>query len=166
LLHRKNVVMLFQFATRLPAIHNALAAYAGDHVQLVRDEFTQPLQKSIGDLQRFCEMVEKSVDLDALKRNEYLISADFNARLGELRNDKERLVEEVSGAKQLRSGFFTLFLLYFCLRPISHRLYSASDARLARVCARQVSSGRRQAVDGEAVRPPLPRVAQRREAPA
>lgn len=78
---------LYLFVTKaLPAIHTALK-YA-EFSQILKDKFTDPLGKVIEEFDRYTELVETVIDLEAAECNDYIIKADFDSALREIQNKK------------------------------------------------------------------------------
>lgn len=66
---------------RLPELVSTLSHYQNSHAKLVKDTFTAPLQQCAEDLEKFRQMVETTVDLEAIDNHQFLIKADFDEGL-------------------------------------------------------------------------------------
>ncbi|BFZ56344.1 MSH2 protein [Savitreella phatthalungensis] len=80
----QDVVRLYQVVIRLPGLTQVLQD-SPDHV---RSAFVTPIDEQLGSLSKFADLVETTVDLDALDRHEFLIKPEFDENLRIL---KERI---------------------------------------------------------------------------
>ncbi|AMD18511.1 HBL391Cp [Eremothecium sinecaudum] len=89
----EDVLKIYQFAQRIPEINGLLK----DNLQelpeqsrikeLVTQTWLEPLEKHIQPLQKFQEMVETTVDLEAYEEtNEFMIKVEFNEELARIRS--------------------------------------------------------------------------------
>ncbi|KAF9935116.1 MutS-like protein [Linnemannia zychae] len=90
----QDVVRAYQVVIRLPAIVSTLAACETgslEHKEIMNTEFTSPFEEYNSNLQKLQELVETTIDLDAIDNHEYLIKADFDQGLKALRKKMEML---------------------------------------------------------------------------
>uniref|UniRef100_A0A2P2I8C1 DNA mismatch repair protein MSH2 n=2 Tax=Hirondellea gigas TaxID=1518452 RepID=A0A2P2I8C1_9CRUS len=77
---------LYQCAEGLPDLCEAIGRYNGSHASILSAIFLTPLQESVGDLSKFVEMVETTVDLEQVRQGQYIIKADFDEELTALKD--------------------------------------------------------------------------------
>lgn len=90
----------YRCVERLPDLCQAVAHYDGAHTSSLAAVFTTPLQEMISDLAKFQEMIETTMDFEIANKGEYVIKADFDNSLTELRETMDNLEEQIQG--QLR----------------------------------------------------------------
>lgn len=107
----QTIVDFYKFSVCLPSLVNCLKDYSGEFDELLQSEFIDVLDRLVQDLSQFEQMVEQSIDLDAIENHEYLINPAFDPRLEDLKRQKDRLsrmiddhLEETSDALGLESG--------------------------------------------------------------
>ncbi|SCU81568.1 LAMI_0B06832g1_1 [Lachancea mirantina] len=101
----EDVLKIYQFATRVPEVAQLLEDYLKDlgedsHVRdLVVQTWLEPLNSHVTPLDKFREMVETTVDLDALEEaNEFMIKVDFNEDLAKIRAELDILKDKIKAA--------------------------------------------------------------------
>lgn len=80
----QDVVRAYQVVIQLPGLVSALAACetgSSEHTEMLNSEFTTPLDEYSTNLLKLQELVETTIDLDAVDRHEYMIKADFDQNL-------------------------------------------------------------------------------------
>ena len=75
-----------------PAVES-LQSYAGDAQPALQDNFIKDLQESQRDLENFYRMVETTIDLEEVKRGNFLIKPSFDENLQELRE----MLDDIEG---------------------------------------------------------------------
>ncbi|KAA0195207.1 DNA mismatch repair protein MSH2, partial [Fasciolopsis buskii] len=92
----QDVYRIYQLLTRLPSAISLLLQCTGPHGCVISVTLVEPLQESLRNFAKFQEMVESTLDLDAVqRRNEYIIRADFDESLGELKAKLDGIEEEI-----------------------------------------------------------------------
>ncbi|OLL22825.1 DNA mismatch repair protein msh-2 [Neolecta irregularis DAH-3] len=95
----EDVVRVYQLAIRLPSfVENLEAIIDEKHSDLIKKTYTDPFRGHIVNLDKFQEMVETTIDLEALDNHEFLIKVDFDESLQEIRN---RLNDLKSGIEEI-----------------------------------------------------------------
>lgn len=90
----QDVVRAYQVVIRLPAIVSSLAACETglpEHKEIMDVEFTSLFEEYTSNLQKLQELVETTIDLDAIDNHEYLIKADFDQGLKGKNGDRFQL---------------------------------------------------------------------------
>ncbi|RDW67869.1 putative DNA mismatch repair protein msh-2 [Coleophoma cylindrospora] len=99
----EDVVNVFQVVIRLPGFIGTLEGVMDEQYQTpLEAEYTSRLRESNDSLAKFAEMVETTVDLDAMDRHEYLIKPEFDDSLKMIKKKLEKLDYEMD--KQLREA--------------------------------------------------------------
>lgn len=81
----QDVYRIYQAVECLPTAINLLYQCNGRYSPVINEYLIQPLQNSLEDFSKFQQMVESTIDLDAVQsRNEFLVRSDFDSALGEL----------------------------------------------------------------------------------
>ncbi|KAI8374267.1 muts domain V-domain-containing protein [Radiomyces spectabilis] len=95
----QDVVRIYQVVIRLPALLMCLEACNAptDAMgNLINEMYTSKLKEYIAKLEKLQELVETTIDLDALKDHEFIIKSDFDDELKNLREmitDLKELIE-------------------------------------------------------------------------
>lgn len=101
--HLEDVVRAYQVTTRLPEIIagfelQELETSDADVIQTAYIDSLSEIQHLLG---KFQDLVETTVDLNALDRHEYLIRADFDDNLGQLRSKIEEIRSSIDAEHRL-----------------------------------------------------------------
>ncbi|CEP63431.1 mismatch repair ATPase MSH2 LALA0_S08e02300g [Lachancea lanzarotensis] len=98
----EDVLKIYQFARKVPEISQVLDEYLKDVTDdssiklLVLNTWQKPLTEHLAPLDKFQEMVEATVDLDAYEStNEFMIKVDFNEDLAKIRGDLDSLKDKI-----------------------------------------------------------------------
>ncbi|CAH8873547.1 unnamed protein product [Trichobilharzia szidati] len=92
----QDVYRIYQAVIRLPHAIALMRQYTGSKQSVVEECLIAPLQESVADFSQFKEMVESTIDLDYVsQRNEFIIRADFDDGLRELRDKLNNLEEQI-----------------------------------------------------------------------
>lgn len=83
----EDVVRCYQFAVRLPTLIDSLQSISTEQAgfDLLQKVFLLPLREHDTILQKLRDLVETTVDLEALNRHEFLIRHDFDNNLAAIR---------------------------------------------------------------------------------
>lgn len=99
---------IYQAVGHLPQLLKSLAAH--ENCPALRCMFIEPLTDLLGDMQRFQQMVESTLDMDQVDHGEFLVKPSFDDDLQELRQLMDNLEERLK--KQLTRAANDL-----CLEP-------------------------------------------------
>ncbi|EIE91304.1 hypothetical protein RO3G_16015 [Rhizopus delemar RA 99-880] len=94
----QDVVRVYQVVIRLPGLLTCLENKVSEDVEkanLIDDLYTSKIRHLSGLLHKLEELVETTIDLDALENHEYIIKAQFNDELQELRSQTNELDREM-----------------------------------------------------------------------
>ncbi|KAI8999374.1 muts domain V-domain-containing protein [Gaertneriomyces semiglobifer] len=80
----QDVVRVYQLVIKLPYFISALEEYTGPHQTIIQEMFTSRIKECASDLEKFQELVETTVDLDAVDQGEWRVQASFDAELEEM----------------------------------------------------------------------------------
>ncbi|XP_059154557.1 LOW QUALITY PROTEIN: DNA mismatch repair protein Msh2-like [Physella acuta] len=86
---------VYQALEKLPHLLETLEKYDGDHKVLLTEIFSNPIKELLMDFSKFQEMVETTVDLEQVQNHEFVIRADFDDNLAELRKKIDELEENI-----------------------------------------------------------------------
>ncbi|KAI5304180.1 MutS-like protein [Ascosphaera pollenicola] len=90
----EDVVRVYQVVIRLPGIINTLEGVMDEQYQTcLEDQYTSNLRSYSNNFAKLTEMVETTVDLDALDRHEFIIKPEFDDTLQIIKNKLDRLRE-------------------------------------------------------------------------
>ena len=78
---------------KLPSLVTLLTTYSTSPA--IRDNFTAELESAAKDFEKFCQLVETTLDLDQVRLGQFLIKPDFDENLGELRAELDSLDERI-----------------------------------------------------------------------
>lgn len=82
---------VYQTVQRLPHLIQVLRDYDGKHRDLVSQLFANPLEEYVGNFSKFVAMVETTLDMEQVKNGEFMVKAEFDENLQELRDQMEQL---------------------------------------------------------------------------
>ncbi|KAK9473722.1 muts domain V-domain-containing protein [Dipodascopsis tothii] len=95
----EDVVRVYQLVIRIPDFVATLESVVDEKYQrAVEDAYTSRLQDFYDNLVKLQEMVETTVDLDALDNHEFVIKPDFDERLQEIRGQLAGLQDRIADA--------------------------------------------------------------------
>lgn len=113
----EDVVRVYQLILKLPdlveALETCLAGLADQELEflqnneerarlgkLLAENWIEPLKEQVGFLYKLQEMVETTVDLEALDHHEYVIKAEFNEDLMSLKERSEAVMDSIRQCHQ------------------------------------------------------------------
>ncbi|KAI8922577.1 muts domain V-domain-containing protein [Powellomyces hirtus] len=83
--HLQDVIRVYQVIIKLPALKAALEAHNSSHSGLLKELFVDKIQEYMVHLKNLEELVETTIDLNAVERHDFRIKADFDQSLQEVR---------------------------------------------------------------------------------
>eukprot|EP01052_Picozoa_sp_SAG31_P008481 SAG31_NODE_430_length_15792_cov_15.908558_5_plen_148_part_00 len=86
---------LYDLLEHLPQVVVALNDYVGPHEALLGATFTSKLQACLNSTAQYKAMVEATMDFNALAANKYLVKADFDEQLADLRQTMDGIAADV-----------------------------------------------------------------------
>ncbi|ORX58397.1 DNA mismatch repair protein [Piromyces finnis] len=92
----QDVVRIYQVIQDLPLLKTSLESDDGKYKSIIEERFIQPINEIIIDLEKFSELVESTIDLEATEDHEYLIKAEFDEDLLKLREEMKSLLVEIN----------------------------------------------------------------------
>ncbi|KAG0211697.1 MutS-like protein [Mortierella sp. GBA30] len=99
----QDVVRAYQVVVRLPGLVSALGSCetgSAEHKEMLDAQFTRPFEEYTLNLQKLQELVETTIDLEAVDRHEYLIKAEFDQGLKVLRAKMENVKQAMEKEHQ------------------------------------------------------------------
>ena len=100
----EDVVRVYQVVIRLPGFVNTLEGVIDEQYQgPLEDEYTSKLQNLSDSLAKLAEMVEATVDLEALDNHEFIIKPEFDDSLRIIREKLDTLKSDMD-AEHRRVG--------------------------------------------------------------
>jgi DNA mismatch repair protein MSH2 len=94
----EDVVTAYQAVKRLPDLIEHLSGLQVTGIEaskLLQATFIQPLQDAQGVLAKLVEMVEATIDLDELSRHRFVIRAEYDDRLTEIRDAIDKVIDDL-----------------------------------------------------------------------
>lgn len=96
----EDVVRIYQFLLKVPEIIDALIMkndeLQDEHLkQLLQETYITPLNDQFTPLQKLQELVETTVDLEALDRHEYVIQPSYDPKLQQYRERLDELKQQI-----------------------------------------------------------------------
>lgn len=93
----EDVVRTYQVVIRLPGFIRAFESVMDEQYQdPLNAEYTDKLREYDASFAKLQEMVETTVDLDALDNHEFIIKSEFDERLGAIRKRLDKLKSEMN----------------------------------------------------------------------
>ncbi|CAG5124986.1 unnamed protein product [Candidula unifasciata] len=86
---------VYQALDKMPHLLESLEKHQGQHSALLKELFCNPVKELLVDFSKFQEMVETTVDLAQVNNHEFVIRADFDDNLTELRQRIDELEENI-----------------------------------------------------------------------
>ncbi|ORX80440.1 muts 2 [Anaeromyces robustus] len=96
----QDVVRIYQVIQDLPLLKSSLEADDGKYKNIIEEKFIKPIGEIIIDLEKYSELVESTIDLEATEDHEYLIKADFDEDLLKLRQEMKELLVEINAESE------------------------------------------------------------------
>eukprot|EP00158_Paraphelidium_tribonemae_P007365 Partr_v1_DN28219_c0_g1_i2_m76157 putative DNA mismatch repair protein Msh2 len=93
----REVVRFYDAVVKLPELCKCLSDVDS---MTFGDQFATPMCGLRDDLQKFRELVESTIDLDAVQHHEYRIKSEYNPELGELKVDLDTFLKQISAEAQ------------------------------------------------------------------
>jgi DNA mismatch repair protein MSH2 len=88
----EDVVRIYQVVIRLPSLIECLDTIQDDrHRDLIQSTYVHPLQTHYSNLSKLQEMVEATIDLEALEDHQFIIKPDFDENLQSYRKRMDDL---------------------------------------------------------------------------
>ena len=93
----QDVVRVYQCVIKLPELKKQIDEFEGTERQaaLLKDCYTDKLELFITELEKLRELVESTIDLDALENHEFLVKADFDEELAEIKSKMDEVQKEI-----------------------------------------------------------------------
>jgi DNA mismatch repair protein MSH2 len=92
----EDVVRTYQVVIRLPAFLDSLSSVMDEQYKDALDaEYTTKLQEYCNSFAKLQEMVETTVDLEALDNHEFIIKSEFDESLGNIRKRLDKLRKDM-----------------------------------------------------------------------
>ncbi|RUP43387.1 muts domain V-domain-containing protein [Jimgerdemannia flammicorona] len=139
----QDVVRMYQVVIRLPGLLACLESYSGMDERLkdlLETTYITKLKEYSGNLENLQELVETTIDLAAVEDHEFLIKAEFDetlqelrARIKDVRNQMDREHARVGDKlnleteKKLKMEKHTVY--GYCFRVMRQRAYEVTRAR-------------------------------------
>jgi DNA mismatch repair protein MSH2 len=95
----KDIVKMHYFLLSLDGIIETLESYTGQHQAAFENEFVIPLQEILMSFGVVIKLVQDCIDLDKIKRHEYLIVSGFDADLDVIREMKLGVEGEIESLR-------------------------------------------------------------------
>ncbi|ODQ67660.1 DNA mismatch repair protein msh-2 [Nadsonia fulvescens var. elongata DSM 6958] len=93
----EDVVRVYQMIIRLPDFVNLLSSISeGPHKAAVEEIYINRLNVHLDNLLKLQELVETTVDLEALDNHEFIIKADFDEKLQDIKGRLDQLKESIA----------------------------------------------------------------------
>ncbi|KAF9956380.1 MutS-like protein [Modicella reniformis] len=99
----QDVVRVYQVVVRLPGLVSTLASCetgSKEHKEMLDAEFTAHFDVYTENLKKLQQLVETTIDLEAVDRHEYLIKAEFDQNLKVLRSKMETVKQTMEKEHQ------------------------------------------------------------------
>lgn len=96
----QDVVRIYQVIQDLPLLKTSLESDNGKYKDIIQEKFVQPISEIIIDLEKYSDMVEQTIDLEAVDDNEYLIKAEFDKELLKLKQDMKIILEKINNESE------------------------------------------------------------------
>ena len=96
----RDIVRFYDAVVQLPLMTESLQAFYdtfahSEEAQVLKKEFLGPIEAFATQVEKFREMVEATVDLEATKNHLYRIRADYHENLVELRDEMDVLQQRI-----------------------------------------------------------------------
>ncbi|KAJ7138470.1 muts domain V-domain-containing protein [Mycena crocata] len=90
----EDVIRVYQVVQLLPGMIETLQNVQTEHEEysdLIEELYLVSLQGFAGNLEKYSEMVEQTIDLEELDRHNYVIKPEYDARLGDLADKLDKV---------------------------------------------------------------------------
>lgn len=109
----EDAVRIYQMVIKIPELIMALEEYQDEELtaeedsrpakEIIDEIYTSKIKNAYTNLEKLQELIETTVDMDALDNHEYVIKPDYDERLKEIRGRLDELKELMSD-EHLRAG--------------------------------------------------------------
>ncbi|KNC99246.1 mismatch repair ATPase MSH2 [Spizellomyces punctatus DAOM BR117] len=93
--HLQDVVRVYQVVIRLPTLKGALEAYGDQHAPLLKETYVEKLDEYMEHLSKLQELVETTIDLEAVENHDFRIKADYDQELQDMRDKMVEIFEQL-----------------------------------------------------------------------
>jgi len=84
---------------RLGTVAQCLQEIEDDtHLPVIQDNFVKELQEMARDFEKFTQMVETTIDMKEIEQGRFMVKAEFDDQLGELKTELEAVEEKIGKA--------------------------------------------------------------------
>ncbi|KFM76299.1 DNA mismatch repair protein Msh2, partial [Stegodyphus mimosarum] len=97
--HKANLQDLYKIylmILQLPNLTSTLSKYDGLHADVLKANFIEDLQERISDFENFKSMIESVLDFEALKNKEFVVKAEYDDKLLDLRDQISALQDSIN----------------------------------------------------------------------
>ncbi|KAI8902032.1 muts domain V-domain-containing protein [Globomyces pollinis-pini] len=91
----QDVIRVYQVVLGLPELARTLSEYQGPHQHILEETFISKIAEHEKRLENLKNMVETTIDLEAVNNHEYLIRAEFNPDLQELKSKMDEVFKQL-----------------------------------------------------------------------
>ncbi|KAJ3073864.1 MutS-like protein [Podochytrium sp. JEL0797] len=91
----QDVLRVYQVVLVLPLLLEELDSHDGQYRWLFDEMYTEKIKEYYAGLERFKEMVETTIDIQAAENHEYMIKADFDEQLQATKVTKDELEKQL-----------------------------------------------------------------------
>ncbi|RKO91193.1 DNA mismatch repair protein muts, partial [Blyttiomyces helicus] len=91
----QDVIVVYQVVIRLPALNDLLQDYSGDNADVITEVYTAQLKEYIENLAKFRDLVESTIDLDAIENNQFMVKPDFDESLLHARQKMDEIFAQM-----------------------------------------------------------------------
>ncbi|GJQ10820.1 hypothetical protein GpartN1_g4973.t1 [Galdieria partita] len=95
-----QVIRLYQLSIRLPLLLDCFSQYTSKENDSPLKPYWQRLDSLHTELGRFEELIETTIDLDLVQNNEYVVSAQVDENLSEMKKAKDEILAEIAVAHE------------------------------------------------------------------
>ncbi|CAG8584587.1 940_t:CDS:10 [Funneliformis mosseae] len=110
----QDVIRVYQVVLKLPKLIEALELFDSmndSNKELIDEIYNIKLKEHYGELEKYQEMVETTIDLEAADHHHFMIKADFNPELKGIQDKINKVKEEMDEEYEKARSFTNLSLL-------------------------------------------------------
>ncbi|RIA91734.1 muts domain V-domain-containing protein, partial [Glomus cerebriforme] len=95
----QDIIRVYQVVVKLPKLIEALELYDSmddSSKELIEETYNAKLKEHYSELEKYQEMVETTIDLEAAEHHHFMIKADFNSELKQIQDKIDEIKEEMN----------------------------------------------------------------------
>lgn len=91
----QDLYKLYVMIKQLPELLKTLSKYDGELADVLKSNFIAAFEEKIDDFSNYASLIESTIDFDALKNKEFVVKAEYDAELLEIRQKMNSIQKKI-----------------------------------------------------------------------